>query len=155
MALTHRASRPELAPVEPGILAERERRPHPPEEGSVTDLATRLAQEGWDLVAAELRRISAEVRQRRQHAGRVVLALLLTSTFMVLAALALSVALFLHLGRTWGNYAAGALVTGVVLLVSAAVAGGLLKASARRLGGGKPASETTAERQERSLEHGP
>jgi uncharacterized membrane protein YqjE len=155
MALTPRTSRVGLATIDPAALAQRERPRSPEAEDSVADLATRLAQEGWGLAGVEVRRISAELRERKHYAGRAAIALILGGTFGAVATLVLAAAAVLYLGETWGNYAAGALATGVVLLLLAIVAGATVMASARRFSHRKPAGDRAAARQERSPVHGP
>lgn len=154
MALTPGASPVGLAQIDPTAL-ERRPRPHTPEgEDSVADLATRLAQEGWDLAAVEVRRVAAELRERKQYATRAAIALMLGGGFAAAAIAVLATAAVLYLGQRWGNYAAGALATGVLLMVLAMVAGFTVMASARRFGRRKPAGESAA-RHERSPVHGP
>jgi uncharacterized membrane protein YqjE len=102
----------------------------------------------------ELRRVAAELRERKQYATRAAIALMLGGSFASVAIAVLSTAAVLYLGQMWGNYAAGALATGVLLMVLAMVAGFTVMASARRFGRRKPAGDSAA-RQERSPVHAP
>lgn len=155
MALTPRASQVGLAEMDPAALARQQRAHSPEAEDSVADLATRLAQEGWELAAVEVRRVAAELRERKQYAGRAAMALILGGTFGTVATFVLATAAVLYLGQRWGNYAAGALATGVLLVLMAVAAGVTVMASARKFSRRKPVGDTALARQERSPVHGP
>ncbi|SRR6266545_3283211 len=131
-------------------LTEVERGRHDEEEGSVAELATRLAQEGVGLVAVELRRLSAEVRRRRRYAGRTAAALLLGAACTSVGTMTLAGAAVLYLGRVWRDYAAAAAATGVLLLLAAVSAGWVLRSFARRIA----RADTAGEPEQRSTGHG-
>ncbi|HKE16246.1 MAG TPA: phage holin family protein [Kofleriaceae bacterium] len=154
MALTRSEPRGALARVGPGTAAGLG-------QESVADLAARLAQESAALGAVELRRIGAEARRRGGQASRVAAAALLASTCAGAALAVLAVALILYLGRMWQDYAAGALATGVLLLLVALASGWMLLVAIRKLTRGeRPGPDQRLDEQlheqpgERSATHG-
>jgi uncharacterized membrane protein YqjE len=126
MATTHSARQLDLAEIERSRRVE--------EEGSVAELATRLAQEGVGLVAVELRRLAAEVRVRKRYAARIAGALLLGVAFASMATISLAGGVILYLGRLWGDYGAAALAVGGLLLVVALVAALVVRSAVRQIG---------------------
>jgi hypothetical protein len=150
MALTRSEHRGALARVGPAAAADLG-------QESVADLAARLAQESAALGAVELRRIAAEARRRGGQASRVAAAALLASTCAGTALAALSVASVLYFGRMWQDYAAGALATGVLLLLVALAAARMLWLAIRKLTRGERPElreELHDEPGERSATHG-
>lgn len=119
-------------------------------DASMANLAARLAQQGVELAAVELRRIGAEVRERQRHAVRAAVALYLITTAAGVGIAVLSTASVLYLGRQWDDYAGGALATGVVLLALAAAASCIFKSAARRLGAGPEAEHQPTRSDERN-----
>jgi uncharacterized membrane protein YqjE len=115
MAVTRTAPRQDLATTEVTGPARQG-------EDSVAELAKRLAHESVALADVELRRLGAAVRERQREAARVVAAGSLAAALAVVAVGTLAVAGVLYLGRMWQDYAAGALVTAVLLLILAGAA---------------------------------
>jgi uncharacterized membrane protein YqjE len=125
MALMRTASPPEPVAIAP-----------PPGDGepSMTDLATRLAQESIELAAVELRRFAAEVRQRQADATRAATALFLSGMFATVGIATLAGGAVLYFGRAWRDHAAAALATGGLLVLLALASAWFLMFAARRLG---------------------
>lgn len=107
---------------------------------SVADLTTRLAQEGIELAALQLRRLGVEVRERRRHAVRASVAVFLGAATAGIGIMTLAGGAVLYFGRMWGDHATAALATGGLLLLFAAAAGAVF-ASAMRGIAGTPADE--------------
>lgn len=112
------------------------------DDGTVANLTARLAQDGIELVAIELRRIRAEVSGRRRHAVRAAVALYLGAMTGAVGTAVLACAAVLYLGPLWDSHAAAALATGAVLVLVAAIAAAVLFAALRRIGAsGREADE--------------
>jgi uncharacterized membrane protein YqjE len=141
MNLTRTAPRLAPAQVEPGST--------PQADGSVADLATRLAQEGMQLAALELRRLGAEVRERRRHVVRAAVSALLGAVTAVIGIAALAGGSVLYLGRLWNDHAAAAAATGALFLLLAVAIGCVAVSALRRVGGA-----STDEADERSPRNG-
>jgi uncharacterized membrane protein YqjE len=109
MALTHTSARLDLARIEP----------REPGDDSVANLATRLAHESVALAGVEIRRFGAEVHERRRYVTRAAVAGAVAVALALVGIVALAGAAVLYLGRTWQSYAAGALATGVLLVLFA------------------------------------
>ena len=114
------------------------------EEESVAGLATRLAQQGLELAAVELRRLGGEVRERRRYAVRVVVALYLVRTFAALGLAVLAVGAVLVVGRMLDDYGIAALATGGVLLVAGIISAMVLTSAAHRVAGSSDDSDGDA-----------
>jgi uncharacterized membrane protein YqjE len=148
MDLTRTATRLEPARIESGLPPRRDE--------SLGDLAHQLAQQGVELAAVELRRLGAEVRERRRHAVRAAVALYLSGVAGALTLAVLSGAAILYLGRRWNDYAAAAGATGALLLLITAVAAGVLIGALRRTGASSTRGddrETAAPTDERNPRH--
>jgi len=144
MALTTRTEpRLELAKIEPGLPGQG--------EGSMAELATRLAQESVSLAVVEVRRFVVELRERQRSAVRAAVALFLGAGLGLLSIATLTVGVILYLGSVW-NYAAGALVTGGALLLMTLVALAIARAAGRSVAG--PREPAGDDRDERSPSHG-
>jgi uncharacterized membrane protein YqjE len=141
MALMRSEPRTSLARIAPGTAD--------PGQDSVAELAGRLAQESVALAVVEARRLGAEVRESGGQAARVAAAAFLVAVLIGVALSALAVAAILYLGRMWQDYAAGALATGVLLLLVALAAAWRLVAAIKR-----PTRGESHEPQERSASHG-
>lgn len=111
------------------------------DEESLAGLATRLAQQGLELAAVELRRLGGEVRERRRHAVRVVVALYLVRTFAALGLAVLAVGAVLMVGRMLDDYGIAALATGGVLLLAGIISAMVLTSAAHRVAGSSDDSD--------------
>ena len=114
------------------------------DDESLAGLATRLAQQGLELAAVELRRLGGEVRERRRHAVRVVVALYLVRTFAALGLAVLAVGAVLVVGRMLDDYGIAALATGGVLLVAGIISAMVLTSAAHRVAGSSDDSDRDA-----------
>ena len=104
-----------------------------PDEQSIGELVTRLAQESRDLAAIELRRVRVEMREQSRRAARAAAAGYVAVDFVALATLALAVGVFLVLAGWWDSYVAAAFVTSGLLAVVALVAGVVVRGMMRRM----------------------
>jgi uncharacterized membrane protein YqjE len=125
MAITRTPARLDLARIEP-----REARP---DEDSLAHLATRLAQESVALASVEIRRLGAEVHDRRRYVARAAVAGTVAVALALVGVTTLAGAAVLYLGRMWQSYAAGALATGVLLVLFALAASWMVAAALRGL----------------------
>lgn len=96
---------------------------HQLDDASVGDLVSRLAHEGRELAAIEVRRLRVEMKEQARRAVKAAAAGYIAVDFIALATLALAAGVFLVLGTWWDSYAAAAFATSGILTVVALIAG--------------------------------
>ena len=100
---------------------------------SVGELMSRLAHESKDLVALEVRRLRAEVREQTRQAAKTAATGFIAIELGALATLALGVAVFLVLASWWDSYAAAAFATSGLLALGALVCGLIVRGMSRAM----------------------
>ena len=107
----------------------------PDGEPSVGDLVTRLAHEGKELAALEVRRLRLEMRDQARRAASTAAAGYIAIEMIALAMLGLGVAIFFVLVDWWGNYAAAAFATSGLLAVAAIVCALVVRGMTKKMFG--------------------
>lgn len=102
---------------------------------SVGELMSRLAHEGKELAALEVRRLRVEMRDQARRAAKTAAAGYVAVELVALAVLALGVAVFLVLSSVWQSYAAAAFATSGLLAVAALVLGLIVRGMTRKMFG--------------------
>jgi uncharacterized membrane protein YqjE len=107
----------------------------PDGDASVGELMSRLAQEGKELAALEVRRLRVEMKEQARRAATTAAAGYVAVELIALATLALGVAVFFVLADWWGNYAAAAFATSGLLAVAAVICGLIVRGMTRKMFG--------------------
>ena len=107
----------------------------PDDDTSVGELMSRLAHEGKELAALEVRRLRVEMRDQARRAAKTAAVGTIAVELIALATLGLGVALFFVLADWWGNYAAAAFATSGVLVIAAVVCSLIARGMTQRMFG--------------------